>query len=93
MRRAILACLAVLAISFSPPAAGDDALVIGLGDIGVLPGDMATLVFLAALGFVLVYVWFIARTALELPPVTCAAIVILDLALGILIMTISNSLY
>ena len=36
MRRAILACLAVLAISFSPPAAGDDALVIGL-----LPGESA----------------------------------------------------
>jgi len=64
-----------------------------LGDAGILPGDLATFLFLAVLGFVLVYVWFVARTALALPPFTCAAIVILDLALGIVIMTVSHGLY
>jgi len=64
-----------------------------LGDVGVLPGGMSTFLFLAVLGYVLVYVWFVARTALALPPFTCAAIVILDMALGVVIMTGSDALY
>jgi len=64
-----------------------------LANAGVLPGDVATILYLTALGYVLVYTWFVARAALELPPFTCAALVILDFALSVVITTISNSLY
>ncbi len=69
-------------------------LPIGLfGAMGVLPADAANFLWLIAFVAVLVYLWFIARTALDLPPFTCAGIVILDIALSYLINATANGLY
>lgn len=64
-----------------------------LGATGAIPADAASFLWLIALVVVLVYIWFIARTALGLPPFTCAAIVILDIALSFLISATADGLY
>ncbi len=64
-----------------------------LGATGMLPPDAANFLWLVALVAVLVYIWFIARTALDLPPFTCAGIVILDIALSFLISAMADGLY
>ncbi len=64
-----------------------------LGATGIIPADAATFLWLLALVAVVVYIWFIARTALELPPFTCAGIVLLDIALSFLISATADSLY
>ncbi len=64
-----------------------------LGATGAIPADAATFLRLLALVAVLVYIWFIARTALDLPPFTCAGIVLLDIALSFLISATADSLY
>lgn len=64
-----------------------------LGATGAIPADAASFLWLIALVVVLVYIWFIARTALDLPPFTCAAIVALDIALSFLISATADGLY
>jgi len=64
-----------------------------LGATGAISADAASFLWLVALVAVLVYIWFIARTALDLPPFTCAGIVILDIALSFLISAMADGLY
>lgn len=64
-----------------------------LGGLGIVPTDAWAFLYLIVLGAVLAYVWVVARLALELPPLTCAAIVILDLALTRLIMSFAEGRY
>lgn len=64
-----------------------------LGATGAIPGDAASFLWLIALVAVLVYTWFIARTALALPPFTCVGIVVLDIALSFLVSAIADGLY
>ncbi len=64
-----------------------------LGATGAISADAASFLWLVALVAILVYIWFIARTALKLPPFTCAAIVMLDIALSFLISATADSLY
>lgn len=64
-----------------------------LGATGALPADAANFLWLIALVAVVVYLWFIARAALDLPPFTCAGIVILDIALSFLISATADGLY
>ncbi len=56
-----------------------------LATAGVLPNAVANAVGLAVLGLIVVYVWFIARTALELEPGKSASVVGLDFLLSILV--------
>ena len=61
-----------------------------LGYTGALSSGLANLFALAAIIWVLVYTFFVARTALQVPPVTAFGIVVLDLALGLTIDVVTN---
>ena len=52
---------------------------------GALPVDLANSLALIALSWVLAYTFFIARTALDIPPGTAAGIVFMNLLLGLFI--------
>jgi hypothetical protein len=60
---------------------------------GIFPEPLAQLAWLVALGAILVYMWFIARRALDVPGLTAAGIVLLDLLLGLVIRSIANGLH
>jgi hypothetical protein len=61
--------------------------------MGILPEAVAdTLIFTVTLA-VLYYEWFIARTALEIPGLPAATVVLIDLLIGVVISSISGSLY
>lgn len=51
-----------------------------------------SLLAIAVMAFVLVYSWFVARTALEIPGRMAALIVLLDLSLSIFLSTVTDSL-
>jgi len=59
---------------------------------GLVTAEVAFLLWLGAFLLVLAYVWFIARVALGLPGLTCAALVVLDLTLGIFIDAITTGM-
>ena len=59
------------------------ALIIALS--GILPAGVAGVLTLAAEAVLLVYEWFIARTALGLPGFGAAGIVVLDVIMSLLI--------
>lgn len=49
---------------------------------GLFPGELGTIVDLAAMGYGFAVLWFIARTALDLPPSTAVLIVAIDVLLN-----------
>jgi len=61
-----------------------------LGFIGVLSGALANLLALVAIGWVLVYTYFVTRSALGVTGGTAMGIVFMDLMLGIVIDLISS---
>jgi hypothetical protein len=66
--------------------------VLILGMIGVIPPIALTILSVAALGILLFYEWFVARRALAIPGMTAAAIVAIDLVLGLIITRLADSL-
>jgi len=52
---------------------------------GVIPPELGRFVWLVAFSLILAYLWFIARSALTVPPVTAAGFVLLDVLLSALI--------
>lgn len=52
---------------------------------GVLPADAGNVLGLIALVYILIYGWFVAKTALAVPGTTAAAVVALDFVLGLII--------
>jgi hypothetical protein len=63
------------------------------GSSGLLPSEAAQLIQLAAALAVLVYEWYIARIALETTPPGAAAVVLVNLVLGLLVSQIAEFLY
>ncbi len=61
-------------------------------ETGGTPGDPAQALVMVALVMIMVYDWFIARTALDIPASTAAGLVILDLVLGLLVSTVANGM-
>ncbi len=61
-------------------------------ETGGTPGDPAQAMVMVALVMIMVYGWFIARTALDIPTSTAAGLVILDLVLGLLVSTVANGM-
>ncbi len=59
---------------------------------GLLAGSVANFIALAALAAVLVYAWFVARTALALPGLHAVPLVALDIVLGLLLNGFADSL-
>lgn len=60
---------------------------------GTLAGPTGQLVWIIALAGILIYMWFIARRALDVPGLTAAGIVLLDLLLGLFIRALINGLH
>ncbi len=60
---------------------------------GVFVPGAGDLLWLAAISLILFYLGFIARTALEVPPLTAAAIVATDVTLNIAISVMAKRLY
>jgi hypothetical protein len=64
-----------------------------LAGLGVLPLQVGQLPWLGVFLLILLYVGFIARTALEVPPATAAGLVLLDVLLSALIDGVAGGLY
>lgn len=64
-----------------------------LGALSVFSSDLATLIWLVAVIAVLVYLWFIARAGLAVPPLTAVGIISVDVLLSLLISVITNNLH
>lgn len=60
---------------------------------GTISGPTGQMIWMVALAGILVYIWFIARRALDVPGLTAAGIVLLDLMLGLFIRAITNGLH
>jgi hypothetical protein len=60
---------------------------------GWLPGGIGLLLWTTAIALILVYFWFIARSALDISPFTAVGIVVFDIVLSLLISEITNGLY
>jgi hypothetical protein len=60
---------------------------------GLVPVEAVQLLWFAVFGFVLAYVWFIATTALAVPPLTAVGIVAADITLSLVINAVASSLY
>jgi hypothetical protein len=52
---------------------------------GILPAGLAPVVILAADAVILIYEWFVVRTALALPGLGAAGVVVIDVIMGMLI--------
>ncbi len=61
------------------------AAIAGITHSGLMPQSMAALLTVAAVGAIMAYQWFVARTGLEITPGAALGIVLLDLTLSILI--------
>jgi hypothetical protein len=59
---------------------------------GLLSGGIGSFIALAALTAVLVYAWFVARTALGLPGLHAVPLVALDIVLGLMLNGFADSL-
>jgi hypothetical protein len=73
-----------------------NALILPIGILsasGVISTDAGGFLWLVALVLILIYMWFIARTALALPPFAAAGIVALDIALSFLISGVARGMY
>jgi hypothetical protein len=63
------------------------------GLTGLIPTDAASILWLLSLLFILGYVWFIARTALDIPGFTAAGLVGLDFVLTVFVNGTIESVY
>ncbi len=66
--------------------------VVMLGVTGTVPAETARTLGLIALSVVLVYIWFIARVALNVGAGTAAALVALDFVLSVFINAVASSM-
>jgi hypothetical protein len=64
-----------------------------LAGLGVLPPQVAQLLWFGLFLLILLYVGFIARAALEVAPATAAGLVLLDVLLSALIDGVAGGLY
>lgn len=60
---------------------------------GVVPAEAGFLLWLVVFGAILVYLWFIARTALGLTPLGASGIVALDILLSLFVSTVTKGLH
>lgn len=54
--------------------------------------DATRILSLIALGYILAYVWFVARTVLGIPALTAAGLVLLDMVLSVLLNTVTEGM-
>ncbi len=64
-----------------------------LGNITFIGPEIATTVWLVAVVAVLVYLWFISRVGLGVPPLTAVGIVAIDVLLSLMISAITDHLH
>ena len=62
---------------------------VGLVELGALPGDSGSLLLLAITILVLVYEWFITRTALAVTAMAAVGFVVLDFTIDMIVHTIT----
>lgn len=67
-------------------------LIASLEGIGLLPEGLAGFLSLVATLWIISYQWFIARTALEISGATAAAVVLLDLTLGLVVAGVAGAI-
>ena len=60
---------------------------------GIIPVDLGQLLWLGAIAAIIVYLWFIARSALEISGIMAAGIVVLDIIVSLIISAIAGQLY
>ncbi|TVR99964.1 MAG: hypothetical protein EA406_01710 [Rhodospirillales bacterium] len=60
---------------------------------GMIPPEAGFLVWLAAFAAILIYLWFIARTALGVAPLAASGIVALDILLSLLVSIITKGFH
>lgn len=60
---------------------------------GVLDPQAGFLLWLVAFSLIMVYIWFIARTALALSPMGAAGIVCIDVVLNLMISSVAETMY
>lgn len=60
---------------------------------GIIPVDLGQPLWLAAIAAIMVYTWFIARSALEISGLMAAGIVVLDIIVSLIISAIAGRLY
>lgn len=54
--------------------------------------DATRFLSLIALAYILAYIWFVARTALRIPALTAAGLVILDMVLSVLLNSVTDGM-
>ncbi len=64
-----------------------------LGNLTFIGPDIATTVWFVAVVAVLVYLWFISRVGLGVPPLTAVGIVSIDILLSLMISAITDHLH
>jgi hypothetical protein len=73
-----------------------NALVLPLSALslaGLLPAGLDQLLWLAAIGAILVYVWFVARAGLKLSRLAATGVVAIDVTLSLVISAVADGLY
>lgn len=68
-------------------------LIAVIGVSGVLPDAVASILHLVAVIWILTYRWFIVLTALDVPGGVAAAVVFLDLLLGLAVTVVAGSMH
>ena len=60
---------------------------------GIIPPDIGQPLWLTAIAAITVYIWFIARSALEISNLMAVGIVVLDIIVSLIISAIAGRLY
>jgi hypothetical protein len=60
---------------------------------GIIPADLGQPLWLTAIAAIMVYIWFVARSALEISGLMAAGIVVLDIIVSLIISAIAGRLY
>ncbi|MCP5373134.1 MAG: hypothetical protein H6907_15515 [Hyphomicrobiales bacterium] len=82
-------------VAYNWAAVIQNAIYLPLGFLilsGLVPFGLAVLLELAAIGAILAYAWFIARTALDIPGLTAAGLVFIDFVVGFAINKVTGVL-
>lgn len=66
--------------------------LIVLSDLGAFPGTVGNLILTATFFAVVGYLWFVAKTALEVSALVAAAVVALDFMIGMLIDSLADAM-
>lgn len=61
--------------------------------VGIIPAGPGQLLWLIAVAAVVVYIWFVARSALEISGLMAAGLVIVDIVVSLVISAIAGRLY